>query len=131
MKPEDPGFDMQLSGRDSGGEAAAPREPRSAGAPDGWLALPAESRHTWIERYLAAELATLCGQPITALGPTRPLTAFGLDSIGAIELQHAIETRLGVAIGLSDILEGPTIGHMAERIAAQALAASLTREDEV
>ena len=130
--PALPGPPRQLEVSDRGGaeEAAAFQEPRPGGEPERWRELPAAARRPWLESWLAAELATLFRQPVAALGPTRPLTALGLDSILAIELQHAIETRLGAAIGLADILEGPTIGQLAERIAAQELPEGATRNDE-
>jgi amino acid adenylation domain-containing protein len=46
-----------------------------------------------------------------------PLTATGLDSLGAIELCQALESRLGVTVSLAELFDGLTAGELAVRLA--------------
>ncbi len=54
------------------------------------------------------------------LRPDRSLSALGLDSLAAAELEEAIESELGVEVALADLLEGPTLAELAARLAASA-----------
>ncbi|MBV8201069.1 MAG: AMP-binding protein, partial [Acidobacteria bacterium] len=73
---------------------------------------------------LLAILRRLAGQalrlPAAALPPERPLTALGLDSLAAVELQQAIETELGVTLPLGELFEDATLGQLADRLLDQA-----------
>ncbi|HVR99972.1 MAG TPA: amino acid adenylation domain-containing protein [Thermoanaerobaculia bacterium] len=64
--------------------------------------------------------ALLLGLPGSGLDPRRPLTAYGLDSITAVEFQHEIWLRTGVALPLASLLDGASL----EALAALASAGS-------
>src|SRR5207302_3289197 len=57
--------------------------------------------------------------PPSSLPPDRPLTALGLDSLAAVELQQAIETELGVALPLDALFEDVTLEQLADHLVEQ------------
>ncbi len=61
--------------------------------------------------------ARLLGVAAASLDPARPLTALGLDSITAVELQHEIELRSGTSLPFAFLLEGASL----EQLTAAAL----------
>ncbi len=72
-------------------------------------------------RELAA--ATLHLRP-AEIALDRPLTALGLDSLAAVELAHAIEASLGVAVPLDDLLSGATFAELLAAVHAGLAAAA-------
>ncbi|MES1244335.1 MAG: amino acid adenylation domain-containing protein, partial [Acidobacteriota bacterium] len=50
------------------------------------------------------------------IDPTQPLLALGLDSLGAVELQSRLASRLGVLVPVARILEGASLAELAEEI---------------
>ncbi|HEV2844687.1 MAG TPA: amino acid adenylation domain-containing protein, partial [Thermoanaerobaculia bacterium] len=62
---------------------------------------------------LRAEAAKAVGVPVSRREPGRPLTAAGLDSLGAVELRARAESALGLSLPLSDLLEGATLAELA------------------
>jgi amino acid adenylation domain-containing protein len=70
--------------------------------------------------FLRERAAAALGLPAMAIDLDRPLTALGLDSLSAVELQGAVEEALGVPLPLADLLAGATIRELAERLALQA-----------
>ena len=63
---------------------------------------------------LAAWLESTCARILGVdVDPGRPLPALGLDSLAAIELGHEIETAVGAAPSLSDLLAGATVAGLA------------------
>ncbi|HET9210870.1 MAG TPA: AMP-binding protein, partial [Thermoanaerobaculia bacterium] len=48
--------------------------------------------------WLASEVAARTGVPLAAVDTRQPLSRLGLDSLHAMELTHAIEERLGLAV---------------------------------
>jgi acyl-CoA synthetase (AMP-forming)/AMP-acid ligase II/acyl carrier protein len=87
--------------------AAPPAAPAPGAAPG----LPVE---TQLARWAAAVLRL----PVAAVDPAAPLATLGIDSATAIELKHEIETHLGVAVPLADLLEGPSLRDLAAAIVA-------------
>ncbi len=49
----------------------------------------------------------------------QPLSALGLDSLMAIELQYQIEANLGLVLPMADLLQGPHIAQLADHILAR------------
>jgi amino acid adenylation domain-containing protein len=88
------------------------------------LALPTAERGPVLAAYLTALAARTLDVDPARLAPATPLTAFGLDSLKAAELQHALESDLGVALPLADLIAGPTLpalaGILLERLTANA-----------
>ncbi|HVR07394.1 MAG TPA: condensation domain-containing protein, partial [Thermoanaerobaculia bacterium] len=74
------------------------------------------------QEALAAELRRRAARRL-GIAPERiawdqPLTALGLDSLSAVEIQQEIESELGLAVALSSLLEGAGV----RQLAAEALA---------
>ncbi|HTQ10974.1 MAG TPA: condensation domain-containing protein, partial [Fimbriimonadaceae bacterium] len=68
--------------------------------------------------WLCQEIGTAIGTPATAVPSGKPLTALGLDSLAAVDLQQAVLARHGAALTLEELLEGPTVAQLAETIVA-------------
>src|SRR6185369_4501085 len=66
---------------------------------------------------LAARALRLAGGA-AAIDPQRSLSALGLDSLAAVELRNGIEAGLGVSLGLSFLLEGPSLAEVAAAVAS-------------
>jgi amino acid adenylation domain-containing protein len=81
-----------------------------------WRELAPGPRRSWLEFWLGRELSRLFGRLAEGIDPEQPLTRVGLDSLGAVELQHALETGLGATVGLAELLEGASLRQLAERI---------------
>jgi amino acid adenylation domain-containing protein len=64
-------------------------------------------------------LARLLQVAPPALAPDRRLTALGLDSVTAIELQERLAVDFGVEIGLAELLETATFGWLAAVVAGR------------
>jgi amino acid adenylation domain-containing protein len=81
------------------------------------------ARPALLEPWLRSKAAEALRIAAADLEPGRPLIDFGLDSLAAIELGHAVETALGVALSPGDLLEGAGTGELArvilERIEAE------------
>jgi amino acid adenylation domain-containing protein len=80
------------------------------------LALPPEARREALDRQLGARIARLLDISAASLAADRPLTAYGLDSLAAVELQSSVEEELGVAVSLSLLLEGATPRELSEAV---------------
>ncbi|WP_375745201.1 non-ribosomal peptide synthase/polyketide synthase [Corallococcus interemptor] len=74
-------------------------------APDASLA----DTTAWLRGAMARSLRLASG----ALDGDLPITRFGFDSLGAIELGHALETGAGVAVRMEELLRGPTLHELA------------------
>jgi amino acid adenylation domain-containing protein len=75
-----------------------------------------EGRRASLLAYLgrqAARAAQLSEIP----APDQPLS--GLDSLAALELSHAVEADLGLALPLTFLLAGPTLASLAERVSEE------------
>ncbi len=73
-------------------------------------------------RILVANAARL---PLGAVAPDRPLSELGLDSLGSVELAHAVATDLGVELPMAWLLAGPTVAAIAEEILASRAAGAV------
>jgi pristinamycin I synthase-3/4 len=65
-------------------------------------------------------LRSLIGPEAADASPSLPVTALGLDSLGAVELAGRIEAATGVALSPVDLLRGPSLAELAGWIAAAA-----------
>lgn len=87
--------------------------------------------------YLRAQLASKLGVASASIDVREPITRYGLDSLTAIEIAHAIESDFGVEWPMATLLEGPSLlelaGQLGERIEAAAartpIAASHTKSN--
>jgi acyl carrier protein len=82
---------------------------------DELLTAAPDERRALLEAYLRAELARLLGLPVSSVDTDTPVTAFGLDSLMAIQLKNQIESRLGVALSIVTMLGGMSIAQIAAK----------------
>ncbi len=68
------------------------------------------------QRLLCRLLAGVLRCSPSDLDPSRPLDTLGLDSLAAIQVQHEMESQLGVAVPLALLLQTLTIAELAERL---------------
>jgi amino acid adenylation domain-containing protein len=91
----------------SGAPPADPT-PLSGLAPDGGEAV------TW----LAEQVARLARVAPSRIDPRKPIASYALDSLAAIELMHAIETRAGVSIAMETLFSEVTVADLAASLAS-------------
>ncbi len=94
------------------------------GADTPWRELAPGQRRRWLESYLGRELSRLFGRLAAGIDREQPLTRLGLDSLAAVELQHALETGLGLSVGLAELLEGPSLRRLAESLEQRSIPGS-------
>ena len=63
---------------------------------------------------VAATVASVIG---TEVAPTQPPMEAGLDSLGAVELRNALQSRFGVDLPATVTLDHPTIAALAQYMA--------------
>lgn len=71
---------------------------------------------TDLEHWLITQLATHLRISPAAIDTRQAITRYGVDSLVAIELLHAIETECGVQVPLGLLLQGIGIANLAEEI---------------
>src|SRR5215210_435579 len=75
-----------------------------------------------IEDFLHAALARVVRLDPARIDRELPMSSFGLDSLAAIELSHAVEEELGIAPSVAELLSGCSIAEAAREVAALAAA---------
>lgn len=73
----------------------------------------ASGRVPLVRDYIQAELARIMSFEPDQLDVDQPLTAFGLDSLMALELKNNLEARLDFTLPMAKLLEGPSIASLA------------------
>ena len=68
--------------------------------------------------------------PRSRIDPGQPLTALGLDSLSAVELQQAAEARLGRRVALGDLMRGITLEQLAANLVREAAGEARAEEAE-
>ncbi|HEY2292124.1 MAG TPA: amino acid adenylation domain-containing protein [Thermoanaerobaculia bacterium] len=96
---------------------------------EGLLVLPAPEREIALRSALRQRVARAMRLSPAELRDDRPLTAFGLDSLAAIEIQHEMESALGVPLSLAALLQGATLNELAA-LARDGLEAAGARETQ-
>ncbi len=88
-----------------------------------------------VEDWLRTKLAAKVGAEPSALDLTLSLGAYGLDSLGAVELAHAIGAELSVEVPMADLLDGRSVSQLAAEVcstaAARAASDASRRETDV
>ncbi len=87
------------------------------------LALGPEARRPLLETYLAGLVARLLRVDRAQVDAGQPLGALGLNSLAAVELQHAIESSLGLVVPMVYFLEGRSIAELAAGMLEQLISA--------
>jgi amino acid adenylation domain-containing protein len=82
-----------------------------------------------VSDLLAALIAARLGIAVADVDPERPITCFGLDSLQAIELMHAVEDGLGVVLPMVSFLQSPSITELARQAMRQLEAKSLAENE--
>jgi amino acid adenylation domain-containing protein len=104
---------------------AAP-EDRRAAAPIGEALLSAapEARQAIVEQRLVEEAARVLRLDRGAVDPRTSLTALGIDSLAAIELQHRLEADFNASVPLTSILGGASVHSLAGKVLDAALSSA-------
>jgi NAD(P)-dependent dehydrogenase (short-subunit alcohol dehydrogenase family)/acyl carrier protein len=85
---------------------------------DQLASLDADAALALIKAVVAEEAATILRLPATGIDPVRPLSEMGMDSLMAVELRLALESRLRVDLPLVSLAEGTSVASIAGRLAA-------------
>ena len=80
--------------------------------------LDPEAALTLLKTVVAEEAATILRLPGEGIDPLRPLSEIGMDSLMAVELRLALESRLRVDLPLVSLTEGTSVASIAGRLAA-------------
>ncbi len=81
-----------------------------------------------VEAFLQAALARVLGCDPARIDRATPMASYGLDSLAAVELCHAVEEELGAALDVADLLSGCSIAEAARQVAALGAAANGARQ---
>lgn len=84
-----------------------------------WTVLPEDG--AGIELWLRAQLARRLGVPESTIDLHQPITRYGIDSLMAIDLMHAVETSLSVSLSVVNFLQSPSIADIAAHARTQLL----------
>ncbi len=71
-----------------------------------------------LKTVVAEEAAAILRLPAAGIDPLRPLSEVGMDSLMAVELRLALESRLHVDLPLVSLAEGTSVASIAARLAS-------------
>ena len=86
------------------------------------LALPNAEQHPRLTAYLQAQVARVLRTAAAQVAIDQPISALGLDSLGAVDLQHTIESHLGVVVPMTSFLQGASIAEVADDVLREVIA---------
>lgn len=69
-----------------------------------------------VSAFLVRNLANILQFPELSIDPSQSIATLGMDSLMAVEIKNKIHSEAGVQIGVPDLLIGPTVEELAERI---------------
>jgi len=92
------------------------------------LAAPADERRRLIEELLCGQLSRVLRMPVEQLDVQRPLNQLGIDSLMAVELRNHVQSSLGVAIPVAQLLQHPTIRQLRDVLDEQLAGGGVTEE---
>jgi len=90
--------------------------------------LDPEAAMALLKTVIVEEAATILRLPATNIDPLRPLSEIGMDSLMAVELRLALESRLRVDLPLMSLAEGTSVASIAARLAGAVSARSSDNE---
>ncbi|MEW5861345.1 MAG: thioesterase domain-containing protein, partial [Cyanobacteriota bacterium] len=94
---------------------------------DAVLAVDCNDRQTWLVSYLSQQLTEVVGLSLSKADLQQSLRNLGLDSLMIAELKSQFEADLGISLPIVELLEGPSVVHIAEKLNRQlTLAQSVT-----
>jgi phthiocerol/phenolphthiocerol synthesis type-I polyketide synthase C len=85
--------------------------------PERLASLGSEEALALLKTIVAEEAATILRLPAGGIDPVRPLSEVGMDSLMAVELRLALESRLRVDLPLVSLAEGTSVATIAARLA--------------
>jgi acyl carrier protein len=85
-------------------------------------AMPHAEAEATILRLVQEEVGRILRLPAEAVGAEAAVAGLGLDSLGALELRGALESRLACQVPIAGLSEELTVAALARQIAAGALA---------
>jgi phthiocerol/phenolphthiocerol synthesis type-I polyketide synthase C len=85
---------------------------------DRLASLDSEAALALLKTVVAEEAATILRLPSSGIDPLRPLSELGMDSLMAVELRLALESRLRVDLPLVSLAEGTSVASISARLAA-------------
>ncbi len=88
--------------------------------------IPAGRSPAAIEAWLSSQLAATLKIDLSEIDIHQPVTRYGLDSLVAVELMHAIESGLGVTVPVTSFLRSLSIAELAAQICAESESDSRT-----
>ncbi|HEV7396496.1 MAG TPA: amino acid adenylation domain-containing protein, partial [Pyrinomonadaceae bacterium] len=74
-----------------------------------------------VEARLTSLVAMQLGMGSSMIDVNKPITRYGLDSLGAIELIHRLEVDLNVVLPMESLLQGPSITQLAAEIRTRSM----------
>ncbi|WP_198299656.1 non-ribosomal peptide synthetase [Tumebacillus avium] len=80
------------------------------------LGLTEDEAQAALTAYLSTKAAEALRCGAQEIDVEQPLTALGMDSIAAVELQHAVEEEFGVELALVELLEGLTVAGLSAEV---------------
>jgi len=80
--------------------------------------LDAEAALALLKTAVTEEAANILRLPAAGIDPLRPLSEMGMDSLMAVELRLALESRLRIDLPLMSLAEGTSVGSIAVRLAS-------------
>ncbi|HEY0738300.1 MAG TPA: amino acid adenylation domain-containing protein, partial [Herpetosiphonaceae bacterium] len=75
-----------------------------------------DERQTMLTAYLRSQIAAALQVSPEQIGLEQPVSALGIDSLMAVELQHTLETELGVVVSMVSFLQDQTVDQLAASI---------------
>src|SRR5205823_10853858 len=97
--------------------ATASPSPSDESLGDRLAALDPEAALALLKTVVAEEAATILRLPADGIDPLRPLSELGMDSLMAVELRLALESRLRIDLPLMSLAEGTSVASIAKRLA--------------
>jgi phthiocerol/phenolphthiocerol synthesis type-I polyketide synthase C len=79
--------------------------------------LSAEEALPLLKTAVTEEAANILRLPVASIDPSRPLSEMGMDSLMAVELRLALESRLRIDLPLMSLAEGTSVASIAGRLA--------------
>ena len=69
-----------------------------------------------ISSAIIAQISKVLVMPIEEINPARPISAYGVDSLAAVELRNWFAKSLDAAVGVMEILSGKSIHALAQEV---------------